>query len=156
MTLNAKEPQLAILNEISSNDTQRFEIASSSFLCKPYGIVSIEDLYKQSDDKSFCKKSIEDFYTKNRDLRYFTQSILKVYQRYHIEFKKSECIVYAKGQTTLSELLLSKGLAVSKRSFKDKEFKFLFEKVSDTAKRNGEGLWASSIKKDCSSQMQKN
>lgn len=151
VNLEAKEPTIAILKSISSNDTQRFQINSNSFICEPYGVVSLEKIYAKSKKDSLCRKSIDEFYVKNRKLLYFSQSFLKLFQGYHIELKNLECVVYAKGQTTLSELLLSEGLAVNKNGFKDREFSSVYEKVSRTAKRDKKGVWNSSVLKDCAS-----
>lgn len=154
-TLEAKEPLLATLETVYSNSMQRFKINSNSFVCQPYGVISLERLYLKSQKGSLCRESIEEFYSKSRYLSYYTESILKIYQRYHIELKESECVVYARGERTLSELLLSKGLAIKRAHFNDKEFRYKFEKSSRTAKENKKGLWNTSIEKYCNIKLQK-
>ena len=155
INLEAKEPTLAILKNIDANDFQRFRIKSSSFICRPYGITTLEQIYKKSPKKSICRENIDKFYAKNRDLLYFSESILKVGQTYHIEFKNSQCLIYAKGQTTLSQILLRKGLGFKKNSFKDEEFDETFTDAMNSAKINKDGLWRGSIQRDCTAEMQK-
>jgi hypothetical protein len=154
--LEAKEPNLAILKSIDSNDFQRFNIKNSSFTCKPYGVLTLEQIYKKSKKDSVCRKNIKKFYAQNRDLLYYTQSILKVGQTYHIEFKNRKCIVYAQGQTTLSQLLLSKGLGVKKPRFNDEEFDELFQSSESSARVERKGLWQSDIRRSCTAAIQRN
>ena len=154
--LEAKEPNLAILKNIDSNDFQRFSIKNSSFTCEPYGVLTLEEIYKKSKKDSVCRKNIEKFYLQNRDLLYYSESFLKVGQTYHIEFKSSKCIVYAQGQTTLSQLLLRKGLGVKKLRFKDEEFDALFSDSENSAKATKKGLWRSDIRRSCTAAIQRN
>lgn len=155
INLEAKEPTLAILKNIDSNDFQKFSIKNSSFICQPYGVITLEEIYKKSKKNSICRKNINKFYIKNRDLLYFSESILKVGQMYHIEFKNSKCLIYAKGQTTLSQILLRKGLGFKTMRFKDEEFDEIFTDAMNSAKINEEGLWKGSIQRNCTAEIQK-
>lgn len=151
----AKEPTMAILLDITTNSTQRFNIEQYSFYCKPYGVITLEKLYNNSKADSKCKESIGNFYKKHPDLKYFTNKLLKVRQMYHLEFKDKECVLYAKGQKTLSEILLSEGLAVNKPMFKDEEFSFLFKRAQINAKLKKKGVWGEKVLKDCISELYK-
>ena len=153
--LEAKEPNLAILKNIYSNDFQRFNIKNSSFTCKPYGVLTLEQIYKKSKKDSICRKGIEKFYVQNKNLRYYTQSLLKVGQTYHIEFKNNKCIIYAQGQTTLSQILISKGLGVKRLRSKDEEFDEIFSSTEKSAKMRKIGLWKSDIRRNCTTVIQR-
>ncbi len=137
----AKEPILAILNNIVSNETQKFSIGNYSFFCEPYGILTLEKLYKNASIDSTCRKKVQNFYIKHPDLEYFSSTILDIQQMYHIEFKGKECVLYAKGQKVLSEILLEEGLAVKQPLFDDDEYNYLFMKAQNRAKFNKIGLW---------------
>lgn len=152
-SINAKEPTLATLISVISNDTQKFGIGNYSFYCSPYGVITLERLFNNSEKDSVCQKSIIGFYKKNPNLEYFTQEILDVRQMYHIELKEKKCVLYAKGEMTLSELLLKKGLAIVESQFKDEEFIFNYEKVEFKAKVESNGLWDSKILKNCVSEL---
>lgn len=147
--LVAKEPTLAILNSVGSNDIQKFNISTNSFECKPYGVVSLDALHRAASVNSSCRKKIEDFYKKNPNSKFFSFNLLKIMQMYHLEFKDKKCVLYANGQTTLSELLLSNGVAFVKKGFEDDEFKALFYKAQKNAKFLKIGLWKEDILKDC-------
>ncbi|MFA6195065.1 MAG: thermonuclease family protein [Sulfurimonas sp.] len=154
-SLNAKEPTLAILLSIDSNSFQRFNIEKNNFICRPYGILTLEELLEKSENGSKCKETIENFYKKHPDLKYFTYGILKRQQMYHVEFRENKCLLYAQGQKTLSELLLEKGLAMSKPTFKDEEFKYSFEKAQANAKFLKLGMWNEPIEKECAKELTK-
>lgn len=147
--LYAKEPTLAILTDITTNSTQRFNLGNYTFYCTPYGVITLDELYENSKMNSKCKQSIQGFYKRHPDLKYFTMELLKIRQMYHIEFKDKECVVYAKGEVTLSEILLKEGLAVNKPKFKDEEFQYLFEKAQQSAKLSKKGIWGEKVLKDC-------
>ncbi len=154
-SLGANEPTLAILKSIDSNSRQSFNIQKYNFYCEPYGVKSLENMQSISESGSKCKESIESFYKKNPDLKYFTDEILKTEQLYHIEWRENRCVLYAQGEKTLSELLLENGLAVNKRTFKDEEFKFLYEKAEQNAKFLKRGMWNGTIQKDCATEINK-
>jgi len=149
----AVEPTLAILYNVNSNETQKFNIGNYNFYCSPYGVTSLETLYKRSKSDSLCKKSIDRFYVKNPDLKYFSDGILHLTQRYHIDFKEGKCVVYANGELSLSELLLKNGLAILNPKFDDEEFSYRFKNSELEAKFSKKGLWGTTIHKDCISEM---
>lgn len=158
ISLDAREPILAILTSANSNETQSFNISNFNLTCKPYGILTIERLYAISDEKSdeglICREKIKSIYIKNPNLQYFAQLLLKRQQRYHIVPKKEgECVLYAKGQMTLSELLLAEGLALVKPLFNDEEFKDDFNAAQRKARLNKKGLWAEEIYEMCAAKL---
>lgn len=153
--LYSKEPTMAILRDITTNSIQKFSIGQYSFYCRPYGVITLEKLYQNSKIDSKCKESINNFYKKYPNLEYFTMKLLKVGQMYHLEFKDKECVMYAKGQKTLSEILLSEGLVVNKPMFKDEEFNFLFERAQTNAKLLKKGIWGEKVLKDCIAELYK-
>ncbi|MDD3835982.1 MAG: thermonuclease family protein [Sulfurimonas sp.] len=153
-TLDAKEPLLGILTSVHSNETQSFNISKFNLTCNPYGVLTLERLYEISEDNTVCKEMIINIYAKYPDLRYFAQRLLKVQQRYHIRPKeRGECVLYAKGQMTLSELLLAKGLAIVRPLFDDEEFKDDFNRAQRRARLDKKGLWAEDIFEICAAKL---
>jgi hypothetical protein len=148
-TIIAKEPLLAMLENTLSNEIQKFGINNYSFKCKPYGVLTLERLYSDAKKGSLCQSSIDDFYKKNPKLKYYSEMILEYKQRYHIEIKETECIIYAKGEMTLSELLLNEGLAIKKPTLKDEEFDDYFTLAQRKAKIEKKGLWKEKIFNSC-------
>lgn len=149
LSLDAKEPVLAILNNITSNEVQKFSIGSYTFECRLYGVLSLEKLYDMAKQGSICQNSIDKFYKKNPKLKYYADGLLECKQQYHVEIKDSECILYAKGQMTLSELLLMEGLAIKKPMLKDEEFESYYASAQRKAKIEKKGLWGENISNSC-------
>ncbi len=147
--LVATEPTLATLEKIVSNDRQKFSIKNYNFYCKPYGIVTLDELYSNATLDSTCKKSIESFYIKNPELKYYSSNFLKIKQMYHLEFKDDRCILFMQGQKSLSEFLLENGIALQKPFFKDKEYSFLFKKAQQRARILRRGMWSENILREC-------
>ena len=141
--------QLAELREVSSNDTQRFSIGMSRFICQPYGVVTVEAMLQNKNMTPVCKQKIENYFLINPKQKYFAELSLHVRQNYHIEFKDSKCLVYAFGEKTLSEALIEKGVAIKKQNFNDDEFKFLFEKAQQKAKKSHQGIWSDIALQTC-------
>jgi len=147
--LYAQEPTLAKLESIYSNEQQEFSIGNYHFFCRPYGVVTIDELYARKNVARTCKMKIKDFYVKNKEDLYYAQKIFDIGQLYHIEFRKGKCIVYAKGRNTYAELLLSEGLAVRVPHLKDRLFKGIFYKLQKEARYKQKGLWKEEIVKNC-------
>ncbi len=140
--LNAKEPVMAILDGVVANGIQKFTFAQYSFYCKPYGVLTLEMLYENDSFNSGCQESLQSFYKKNPLSEHFSGDILKVKQMYHVDFRDNRCILYARGEKTLAELLLKEGLAVTKPLFNDDEFVYVYNKVQLGAKITKKGIWA--------------
>ena len=153
-TLLAKEPFLATLVNVVSNDILEFTYENKKISCFTYGVITIDQIYRKADKDSSCKKSIEKFYNKRKDLIHYTSSKMKVYQLYPIIFKKdNKCIINIVGEKTLSESLIEKGLAVTKNLFKDKEYAYYFEHAEKKSKVNKEGIWNENTIQNCASYM---
>ncbi|MCW8837871.1 MAG: thermonuclease family protein [Thiovulaceae bacterium] len=151
----AKEPTLATLRSVNTNEFQRFSIGLYEFTCKPYGVITVDELYSIAEFDSSCKKSVQEFYIQNPMSKYFTQNLLKDRQLYHIEFKNKRCIIYAKGKMTMSELLVKNGLAVRSPIVESKEFEYSLTQAQIYAKENKVGLFKNDISNKCISELYK-
>ncbi|MDY0121450.1 MAG: hypothetical protein RBR54_05860 [Sulfurimonas sp.] len=145
----AAEPALGMLRAVQSNAFQKFSFSNTHFGCRAYGIVSLEELYHNTNTNDVCRSKIQRFYLKNPHSQYFSATLLDVKQLYHVEFRERRCIVYAQGQMTLSELLLQNGLALLKPEFQDKEFRYLYNRAQKNAKLNEKGIWADETLSEC-------
>jgi len=153
--LFAQEPLLGTLQSVSTNTRQIFTLSNHNFVCKTYGITGINKLSNSNSLNNVCKKKIESFSKKNPDAFYFSTLQLHPMQRYHIEFINSECVLYAKGKTTLGEVLLQEGLAVLTPAFKDREFLVLYRKAQMRAKIEKKGIWRDGVIRDCIAEIYK-
>ena len=156
VSLSASEFIVATLHNIPSNGMQEFSISHHRFVCRPYGLVTLEELSHNTKLDSVCQKSIAEFYLKHPNLEQYAQQKLKIMQKYKIEFKERECIVYADGQMSYSELLLKHGLAVLKPVFLDREFQYVFKKAQENAKLLKIGIWREEIINNCMEGLYKN
>lgn len=148
-SLYSSEPILAILDKTVSNELQIFKIKQYNYECKPYGVTTLEKLYYKSTPDSMCKKSINNLYLQNPESQYFALNLLKIKQMYHLEFKKESCILFAKGEKSLSELLLENGLAMLKPNFRDRTYEYIYKKAEKKARFLKRGLWGENIAKEC-------
>jgi len=155
MPLFAQEPTLAILKSVSSNTKQLFTMSNANFVCEAYGVIGIEKLAKNSKLNSSCKEKIENYYKKNPQEKYFSELRLHRMQRYHLNFKKKECVLFASGERTLGELLLRHGLAVLQANFKDEEYYGSYSLAQANAKIEKVGIYKSEIIRDCVAEIYK-
>lgn len=153
--LMAKEPTLAILQSVNSNTQQLFKISNTTFLCKSYAIVGVDALAIDDKLNATCKSKIARVYLQNPSVKYYAQKKLKVMQRYHIEFIEDECLLFASGQITLSEMLLREGLAVLKPDFKNREYFGVYRKAQENAKLEKKGIWKDDTAVDCIAEIYK-
>lgn len=147
---NASEPILVQVTTIVSNEVQKVQANNFSFYSIAYGIVGVSNILNENKENKSCLKSIEELYLKNPKLKYYSQYLLKRNQLYHIEIKKQQTLLYAKGDKTLSLLLLENGLAIVANNFRDEEFKYSFIKAQKQAKRLKKGIWKKKIMQNCS------
>lgn len=143
------EPLLARLSQIYSNDMQKFGIANYSFTCKSYGVVSLDELMRHSNINATCKRSIEMFQKENPLLDHLAQRLLHVEQFYHIDLREGECIVYAKGEMTLAEILLENGLAQVSQKFRDRDLVYRYKEAQKRAKFDKVGMFGNRVSIDC-------
>jgi len=155
LQLNAKEPTLAILKSVKSNTQQLFSISNSTYLCKAYGVIGMEELLQDAQLNQTCREAIKKFYKKNPKAKYFSEFKLKTMQTYHLEFKQNECVLFVNGEVTLSELLLNEGAVVLQRGFKGKEYTYHYTLAQENARMQRKGVFKESIIRDCIAEIYK-
>jgi len=137
----AKEPFLAKLVTIENSSYLKFTHNNQLFTCKTYGIYTLDEIYKRSDN-STCKKMIEKFYILNPLEKHYVYTILKKGQYYPIRFIKGECDISVASHKSYSELLLEQGLAINKKKIDDKLRGYYFKKAQQRAKENKSGIYS--------------
>jgi len=149
--LAAKEPVLSTLVTIVSNEVHEFKNGNYKYMCRPYGVYTLEELYRNAKKDSVCQKSIQSFYNKNPNLLNYSHQKLNTFQSYSIVFKNQKCVISVAGEKSYSEFLLEEGLALKVPAKLGKEYDFLFMKVQREAKKEKKGLWNENISKECAS-----
>lgn len=149
--LGAREPLLSTLVTIVSNEVHEFKNGNYKYTCTPYGINTLEELYRNAKKDSECQKSIQSFYKKKPNLLHYSYQKFNVFQSYSMIFKNKKCLISVAGEKSFSEFLLEEGLAIKVPTKLDQEYDFLFLKVQGEAKREKKGLWSVNIAKECAS-----
>jgi len=149
--LTAREPILSTLVKIVSNEVHEFKNGNYKYRCTPYGVYTLEELYRNAKEDSTCRKSIESFYKKKPDLFNYSYKMLNTFQSYPMIFKNQKCVINVAGEKSYSEFLLEEGLALKVPTKLDIEYDFLFLKVQKEAEREKKGLWSVNISKECAS-----
>lgn len=151
----ASEPTIAILESVISNSEQKFRLGKAHFICEAYGIITPQKLSKTEELSESCKKSLESFYLKNPYKKHFSLLHLYEMQSYRVEFKEQKCLLYARGKSTLSEILLREGLALLELNFADKEYKNLYTYAQKNAQIKKRGIWGDNLRRDCLAEIYK-
>jgi len=147
--LFAHDISLAQLRSIPSNATLVFQRGYKSFRCTTYGVVTLDELLAKSSPKSQCAKAITAFYRQHKDFIYFASNHLYMRQMYHVEVKNRQCIVFIGGKKTYSEMVLQNGLGFLRNNFRDKEYRYSFQKAQKNAKLERKGAWEGSLFRNC-------
>ena len=64
-------------------------------------------------------------------------------QYYMVELKKEqECVVHTKGEQSYSQALLSQGVGVVRRGFRDTLYDYYFDVAQKNGKLHKRGLWS--------------
>lgn len=140
--LIAGEPTIATLTEIENNRYLNFKIEQISYWCQPYGVVTLEELLQNKAFSGKCKAVIDSFYRADPQARYFAHNRLKRYQRYHLQFKKNSCVMYAMGMRRYAELLLEEGLALYRTDEADEVVQYRFSRAQESARVGQKGIWS--------------
>lgn len=142
-TLDAKEPVMLMLKNNISNGLQEFKVLPHySFRCKPYGIVTLDELLNSKKLNKQCQKTLERFYVQHPDLYNLHSRYLHTRSFYHVEYEEKSCIIYAKGLLTYSEILLKNGVAYMKKDLKHKVLKPRFQLSQEGAQIGEKGIFS--------------
>ena len=147
--LHAEVPETAMLVETPDNAGLLFKSGQSRYLCKPFGVRTLEELAADRRTNSLCKKLFAEYAVRNPENMQFAATTLKRFQFYRIEPVKDRCILYAKGRVSYSEMLLHEGLAVIKRGEVRRELRRSFERAEAGARQKRRGFWKDSLAVEC-------
>ncbi len=139
--LDATEPKIMILDRIHNNGEYTFRYRQSLYVCKPYGVWTLDMVYTKQGMGKVCKKALKRFIISNPKLHNFAKYRLHREQSYHVERKKNGCVIFLAGKKTFSEELLSAGLAIKEPFFNDEECNVYFHHATQNAKLHRRGIW---------------
>lgn len=145
----AKEPTMGILQELHSNTKQIFSIQNSTYKCDAYGVLEPMELLQSNVINTLCKKKIQKFYISNPHAANFSKGKLDLFMTYHLEFVKEECLLFASGELTLSELLLREGYSLLDPKLQDEEYLYLYKNAQKVARFEKRGIWGEESMEEC-------
>jgi hypothetical protein len=140
---------IAQLISIHSNASQVFKINGKSFSCSAYGITVLHKIAQTKQINPICQDEIKKFFDTDPTKLSVASKYLHVKSFYDLIYVKGQCLIYASGQKSLSEILLENGLAVIEHGFHDEEFDALFLKAQRHAQENKLGVWSDNTLKIC-------
>ncbi len=150
--LYAQNPNIMLLDALYANDTYLFRAKQTRYLCKPYGIWTLDRVLKNTHITPVCKKVLDDFILHNPKLHHFVWYMMQIEEGYRVEFRGKECIIYLRSKRTLSEALLQAGVAIEQPGFSDEEFGYRFYQALRAAKVNKRGIWSDAKLQSCMSE----
>ncbi len=149
-TLDAKEPTMLMLKGNISNALQEFQaLPDYSFKCKPYGIITVDELLTSTKTSKECKAILKKFYLKHPNLYNLHYRYLHRKSFYHVQYEENSCIVYAKGELTYSEMLLKEGVALIHKNFKNEIFEARYQSAQKSAELRKKGIFKDSNTLQC-------
>ncbi len=150
--LFAQEPLIMILDAIESNSAFVFRYKQTHMLCKPYGVIGMDEILVNKRLNPICKSALEEFFIQNPKLYYFAHYKLYLEQGYHVEVTQNGCKIFVSSPKSYSEMLLENGLAIIDQKVYDEEVDFLFYKALRRAKMQKRGIWQNPKIQSCISE----
>lgn len=143
------EIRVGILTSIESNAKQTILYRNTTIPCEAFGVIPLEKMVENGASPEECRKHIGEFYRSYPHKKVFAKEHLSLQQTYHYENIEQGCILYANGAETLSERLLSEGIALIDPRFNNIEWNGRLKKAEMGAKRSKAGLHDTLIQKFC-------
>ena len=143
------EIAIGILYAIDNNAKVRLLYKNVPIECEPFGVIPLERMVPNAVVPKECSKEIDAFYRTYPHEKAFAREHLKMAQSYHFELIKGGCILYANGEETYSEMLLSHGIAVVDARFDNVEWNARLARAQKGAENQQIGLSTTLIRKFC-------
>ncbi len=145
------QDSLALLKKVQNNSALYMSYKQQNFVCKPYGIETVEELLERSDVNSSCKNFLNEFRKQHPKEKVFAAYFLHKQQLYSVSDIKQRCLLHLSTGYSYSEALLEKGYArvLPDYTFTDVILKYRFTRAVKRAKINKAGLWSDMKVRDC-------
>lgn len=145
------ESVVALLKSVEDNDNLHMVYKQKEFICKPYGIQSINELISSVETNSSCMNYLQDFRKSYPKEKFFAQMRLHVQQKYSVEGIDGKCLLYLSSSHTYSEAILEAGYARMPITLKhdDSFLKYRFKRALQRAKSSKLGIWSDVNVRNC-------
>ncbi|MDD5051523.1 MAG: hypothetical protein PHO27_02180 [Sulfuricurvum sp.] len=143
------EIEVGLLISIDSNSKVKLLSKNISVPCEAFGILPLDEILKKAVNPKECQAQIEIFYHTHPHEKVFAAEHLTIQQNYHYEEINGECVLYANGLESYSEMLLRQGLAIIDPTFNNKEWNGKLLRAKKGAEVEKLGLYDTEIRKYC-------
>lgn len=143
------EISIGILSSIENNAKVNLLYNSKPIVCKPFGIIPLENMMSTAVNPQECSSRIESLYRSSPHDKAFAKEHLIISQSYHFEQIKGGCVLYANGLETYSEMLLSHGIAIVDPKFDNVEWNIRLKNAQKGSEMHETGLHGTLIRKFC-------
>lgn len=140
---------IGLLVSIDSNSQLNLLHRNTSVQCKPFGVITLDQMSINSVTPKECQEKVENFYRSYPHERDFAKENLHFQQSYHFELLNKDCIMYANATESYSEMLLRYGLAIRNPRFDNAEWNGKLKRAEESSMRKNSGLHNTEIKKFC-------
>ena len=142
---------LALLKKVENNAALHMSYKQQRFVCKPYGVETVEELLERVDVNSSCKYFLNEFRKQEPKEKYFAVSSLHIQQQYNVSAIKDRCLLSLSSGYSYSEALLEKGYArlLPKYTFSDNILEYRFSRAVKRAKIQNAGIWSDVNVRNC-------
>jgi len=141
--------RFGILQHAPNNGYFYFSINNNLSVCKPYGVVTLHEIFSDQNSTQRCRKAIESYFKHNPKDYYFAAYHIHLQQMYHLTFKDNECVIYSHGNISYARELLQAGLAKVRKGFGDILLRNRYKKEEEGAKFLKKGMFHSNIPLNC-------
>ncbi len=148
-TFAHSEITVGILKSVNTKGETRLIRENIPVLCKPLGIVVLEEMATEASEPEQCRAAIRSYFTAHPHDQYFGREHLHKEQSYHYDLVGGGCILYANATQSYSEMVLEQGLALPDPDFNHIEWNKRFQRALKGAETNKRGLHGTEIKKMC-------
>jgi len=114
--------------------------------CSPVGIITASQLYENPKLSPSCKNDLEKFFGEYPEERYLSQDVLKLHQRYRVNYDRQQCHVMINGGKNYGTLMLENGFAIKNPLIKiyDIVLNYQMKTAQTRAKELKIGIWKNS------------
>jgi hypothetical protein len=142
---------LALLKGVENNSALHMNYGQQPFICRPYGVETVDELAERIDVNSSCRQYLNDFRKAHPKERYYAASLLHAQQQYSVRSIEGRCLLNLSSGHSYSEALLEEGYArvLPLLVFKDNLLDYRFKQALRRAKIRKLGIWSDLNVRNC-------
>jgi len=142
---------VSLVKGVENNHKIHMSYQQKPFVCIPYGVETISQLFLRVDVNSSCRASLSAYRKANPKESFFAQTHLELGQQYSVEGVEGLCLLHLSSENSYSEALLEDGYARIPLSmkYKDEVLDYRFKRARLRAKIKEAGMWSDAKVRNC-------